>query len=145
MRGPFLLVFMLALVVQTGCARALQAVLDPGGAASGLGGDTVADLDRILATNPNADNADELRSLREQTGGMPQVSGGGVGIDRVSAVRDHEREHDRQAGPAVRAPADKLSLQSPLYRIRSRGSEDRRPGETSTWIPTLDSTPRRLR
>ena len=87
--GCLLLVLLLCFgcTVLTGCATMLGAALDPTGTAEKVVNDTVktvtqtnanqmandsaSDLDRIIAEHPTADNADELKGLRNELANMP--------------------------------------------------------------------------
>ena len=143
--APLLLALILPL--QGGCARLLQAAIDPTGAAAGAASDlgvnqAVSDIDRILAANPDADNAGELQALKQDLSSAPLVTRR-IDPKRENASMDHRAEHDRRA-PRVQILPDKLRLDSPFHRFITRGSQDRRPDAFSTWAPTMSSDVRRF-
>jgi hypothetical protein len=135
-----------------GCARGLQAITDPSGAAVGTGSDvfqdlggndTASDIDRILARHPEADNAGDLRALREQVGSFPRVRAE-QDQARVSAVQDHRAEHDRQVAMATRPPGDRFVLGRRGGSPGPRGTQDRRPAGRIDTRPVWDGRPRRV-
>ncbi len=142
MRIPLVVLCALGILNQ-GCARLLQASYDPSGAVQGLGADTAADLDRILAAHPDADNAGDLRSLRDQAGQDLRTIPRGSRRSNEAAKLDHAAQRDRHV-QAVRGPTDRLILQNPRALKKERGSSDRRPDSGEPWAPQIDGTPRRF-
>ena len=142
MRIPLVVLCVLGLLNQ-GCARLLQASYDPSGAVQGLGADTAADLDRILAAHPDVDNAEDLRSLRDQAGQDMRTSRRTSRRSNGAARQDHASQHDRHV-QATRGPSDRLILQNYRSLKKERGSSDRRPDSGEPWAPHVDGTPRRF-
>ena len=143
MRISLLVLLALGGVMSQGCARILQAAYDPSGVAQGLGADTVSDLDRILAAHPDADNAEELRGLRQQASQGRRLSSGSSAQAQAAARQDHAAEHDRHR-QASRPPPDRFVVQAPGSRRYERGSEDRRGDSGVPWSPQVLGTPRRF-
>lgn len=142
MRIPFVVLCALGILNQ-GCARLLQASYDPSGAVQGLGADTAADLDRILAAHPDVDNAEDLRSLRNQAGQDLRTIPRASRRTNEAARLDHEAQHDRHVQVTL-GPSDRLILQNPRSQKKERGSSDRRPDSGEPWSPHVNGTPRRF-
>jgi hypothetical protein len=100
------------------------------GAASGVGskvinagGGPISDLDRIIARNPEAANAEELRQLRESLAN--QGMGGPSGPPAAAPVD----EFDRHARQPRRRTADRIEL-------KPRAATGTREGPTQREEPT---------
>lgn len=105
-------------VLFTGCATLVGAALDPSGTANKVASDTVnsvtqtnanqmandsaSDLDRIIAEHPSADNADELKGLRNELAHMP-----GANFRKDDdPYYEYRAQHDRRLMSKERATKD---------------------------------------
>jgi hypothetical protein len=108
-----------------GCAEVIPWLINPAGAATAtataaassitqvdpntIAAASTGDIDRILAENPDAVNAAELRDLRSDMASLPLA---GKGPSRDDVVEEYRRQFDRRAPPFERQVEDKLIVRT---------------------------------
>jgi hypothetical protein len=101
---------------------AASAVSGAGSRTLGLGAaDPVSDLDRIIATHPDAGNRDELSALRDD---LLQQGHGGGGSGAASGSAEID-EFDRHAPPGRRRRGDRPRLAQPIATGERTGADQR--------------------